>query len=91
MWLIFLFGVAGYLMRKLNYPMAPAVLAIVLGPLAEKAFRQTLIGEHGDVTVFFTRPLSGTFMLLALALFLYPLYLSRKRRKEAAAERGEGA
>ena len=71
--------------------MAPAVLAIVLGPLAEKAFRQTLIGEHGDATVFFTRPLSGTFMVLALALFLYPLYLNHRRRKRQAAENGEGS
>ncbi|MEM7222012.1 MAG: tripartite tricarboxylate transporter permease [Pseudomonadota bacterium] len=85
-WLIFLFGLAGYLLRKLNYPMAPAVLAIVLGPLAEKAFRQTLIGEHGDVTVFFTRPLSGTFMVLAILLFAYPLYLGHKRRKAARAQ-----
>ncbi len=84
-WLIFIFGVAGYLMRKLNYPMAPAVLAIVLGPLAEKAFRQTLIGEHGDATVFFTRPLSGTFMLLAVVLFVYPFYLGYRRRKARAA------
>jgi putative tricarboxylic transport membrane protein len=84
-WLIFIFGVVGYLMRKLDYPMAPAVLAIVLGPLAEKAFRQSLIGVQGDASVFFTRPLSGTFMVLALLLFLYPLYLAHRRRKAAAA------
>jgi putative tricarboxylic transport membrane protein len=83
-WLIFLFGIAGYLLRKLDYPMAPAVLAIVLGPLAEKAFRQTMIGEHGDATVFFTRPLSGTFMVLAVLLFAYPLYLNHRRRKARA-------
>ena len=83
-WLIFVFGVVGYLMRKLDYPMAPAVLAIVLGPLAEKAFRQSLIGVQGDVTVFFTRPLSGTFMALALLLFVYPIYLNYRRRKARA-------
>ena len=88
-WLIFIFGVVGYLMRKLDYPMAPAVLAIVLGPLAEKAFRQSLIGVQGDVTVFFTRPLSGTFMVLALLLFAYPLYLSHRRRKARAAAQEE--
>ena len=89
-WLIFLFGVAGYLMRKLNYPMAPAVLAIVLGPLAEKAFRQSLIGEQGDVMVFFERPLSASFMVLAVLLFAYPLIL-RMRRRKAQASNGEGA
>lgn len=85
-WLIFLFGVAGYLMRKLNYPMAPAVLAIVLGPLAEKAFRQSLIGEQGDVMVFFERPLSASFMVLAVVLFAYPLILRMRRRKARQAD-----
>jgi putative tricarboxylic transport membrane protein len=89
-WLIFIFGVVGYLMRKLDYPMAPAVLAIVLGPLAEKAFRQSLIGVQGDVTVFFTRPLSGTFMVLALLLFVYPIYLNHRRRKARAAAQDGG-
>ena len=89
-WLIFVFGVVGYLMRKLDYPMAPAVLAIVLGPLAEKSFRQSLIGVQGDMTVFFTRPLSGTFMVLALLLFLYPIYLNHRRRKARAAGQDGG-
>ncbi len=91
-WMILGFGVAGYLLRKLNYPMAPMVLAIVLGPLAEKAFRQTLIGSHGDVTIFFTRPLSGTVMVLAFLLFAYPLFLSyrRSRRNQGAGANGDG-
>ena len=72
-WLMLGFGVAGYLLRKLNYPVAPAVLAIVLGPLAEQSFRQTVIGEQGDMTIFFTRPISGTIMAIAALLMLYPL------------------
>jgi len=88
-WMILGFGIAGYLLRKLNYPMAPMVLAIVLGPLAEKAFRQTLIGSHGDVTIFFTRPLSGTVMVLAFLLFAYPLFLSYRRSRRNAAN-GDG-
>jgi len=80
-WLILVFGVVGYLMRKLDYPMAPLVLAIVLGPLAEKSFRQSLIAERGDWTVFFTRPLSGATMLIALCLILYPIYLGWRRRR----------
>jgi len=91
-WLIFLFGVAGYLLRKLNYPVAPAVLAIVLGPLAERSMRQSLIGSHGDPTVFLTRPLSGTFVALAVALFLYPLVQSfLRRRNKAKAAGGQSA
>lgn len=87
-WLILVFGVVGYLLRKLNYPMAPLVLAIVLGPLAEKYFRQAMIISHGDVLTFVERPLSGVFMAVAAAMVLYPVYLTLKRR--AAARRGGG-
>lgn len=72
-WLMLIFGIVGYLMRKLDYPMAPAVLAIVLGPLAEPALRQSLIGSHGDMMIFFERPISGTIMVVAIALFALPL------------------
>ena len=80
-WLMLIFGVVGYLMRKLDYPMAPAVLAIVLGPLAEPALRQSLIGSHGDVMTFFERPISGTIMAIAILLFILPLFKIFKGRK----------
>jgi len=79
-WLMLIFGVAGYLLRKLNYPVAPAVLAIVLGPLAERSLRQSLLGSQGDFTLFFTRPISGTCIAIAALLMLYPLWLSWRRR-----------
>ena len=87
-WLMLLFGVAGYLLRKLDYPVAPAVLAIVLGPLAERSFRQSVLGSQGDPMIFLQRPISGTFMFIALLLFLYPFIagLRRRRAKAAAAE-----
>ncbi len=72
-WLIAGFGVAGYLLRKADYPLAPLVLALVLGPLMEKSFRQSLIGAQGDLMVFFERPLSATFMALAALFFVLPL------------------
>jgi putative tricarboxylic transport membrane protein len=78
-------GVVGYLMRKLNYPVAPAVLAIVLGPLAERSLRQSLIGSQGDVTTFITRPISLTCILLALLLVSYPLIQKFVRARRAAA------
>ena len=78
-WLIVGFGAAGYLLRKANYPLAPLVLALVLGPLMEKSFRQTLIAEQGNVLAFIERPLSGTFIAIAALFFLLPLlrYLRR--------------
>ena len=84
-WLMLILGLGGYLMRKLNYPVAPAVLAIVLGPLAEQSLRQSLISSRGDVMTFFERPISLTCMLLALALMIYPIWLGIRRRRAGAA------
>ncbi|MEM0935629.1 MAG: tripartite tricarboxylate transporter permease [Pseudomonadota bacterium] len=85
-WLIAGFGIAGYLLRKADYPLAPLVLALVLGPLMERSFRQTLIAEQGNILAFVERPLSGTFMALALLFFLLPLfkYLRKARKSKVA-------
>ena len=72
-WLMLLFGVVGYLMRKLDYPMAPAVLAIVLGPLAETSMRQSLLIAHGSPMIFFNRPIAGMIMAVAIILLVLPL------------------
>ncbi len=82
-WLMLLFGIAGYLLRKLNYPVAPAVLAIVLGPLAERSLRQSLLSSQGDVMIFFERPISAICIALAVGLMLYPIYLIMKKKKKA--------
>ncbi len=83
-WIMLILGVGGYLLRKLNYPVAPAVLAIVLGPLAERSLRQSLISSQGDVTTFITRPISLTCVILALLLISYPLIQRLMRRRKAA-------
>jgi putative tricarboxylic transport membrane protein len=85
-WLILIFGIAGYLLRKLNYPMAPAVLAIVLGPLAEKYFRQAMIISHGDVMTFVERPISAIFIAVAAVLVCLPVYTALRRRRRVAAQ-----
>ena len=72
-WLMLAFGIVGYLMRKLDYPMAPAVLAIVLGPLAEPALRQSLIISDGSFSIFFNRTYAGPIMVVALVLLFLPL------------------
>jgi putative tricarboxylic transport membrane protein len=79
-WLILGFGVAGYLLRKADYPLAPLVLALVLGPLMERSFRQTLIAEQGNVLAFVERPLSGTFIAIAAVFFLLPIAKSVRNR-----------
>jgi len=72
-WLMLIFGVVGYSMRKLDYPMAPAVLAIVLGPLAEPSLRQSLLISDGSFAIFFNRPIAGPITVVALILILLPL------------------
>jgi len=91
-WLMLVFGIMGYLMRKLDYPVAPAVLAIVLGPLAERSLRQSLLTSGGDPTIFVNRPLAGFFIVLAVILFFYPIVMAARRRRNraAAAANGDG-
>lgn len=83
-WIMLILGLGGYLLRKLNYPVAPAVLAIVLGPLAERSLRQSLISSQGDVTTFITRPISLTCVILALLLVSYPLIQRFMRKRKMA-------
>ena len=85
-WLMLLFGVVGYLMRKLDYPMAPAVLAIVLGPLAETSMRQSLIIGQGSPAIFVERPISAAIMACAIILFILPLIkvISNRRKNSVS-------
>jgi putative tricarboxylic transport membrane protein len=68
-----IFGVVGYLMRKLGYSPAALVLALVLGPLAERALRQSLIISDAGVLIFLTRPISAVLVALALAAVAVPI------------------
>jgi len=72
-WLMLIFGLGAYLLRILDYPLAPAVLAIVLGPIAEPTMRQSLILSDGSFAIFFTRPISGPIMVIAIILILLPI------------------
>ncbi|SFR18231.1 tripartite tricarboxylate transporter permease [Poseidonocella sedimentorum] len=84
-WLMLIIGLLAYMLRKLNYPVAPAVLAIVLGPLAERSLRQSLISSRGDVMTFIERPISLVCILFAVALISYPL-ISKFMKKKRAGE-----
>ncbi len=70
-WLMLVFGVMGYVFKKLDYPLAPLVLALVLGDRAEDAFRQAMLGSGGDVTTFFSNGLVGSITVLALAMLFW--------------------
>jgi len=75
-WLMMVFGVVGYVFKKLNYPLAPLVLALVLGDRAEDSFRQAMLISQGDLRVFFSNTLVGSITALALIMLFWPL-LSR--------------
>jgi TctA family transporter len=75
------FGVVGYLFKKLNYPLAPLVLAIVIGDKAEDAFRQSMLMSKGSVGIFFANGLVATLMVLGVVLLLTPLWLRLMERR----------
>jgi len=85
-WMMLLFGGLGYLMRKWAYEGAPLLLALVLGPKLEVAFRQSLMISHGDFGVFVNRPISVAFLLATVIFLLIPLLrivikIAKKRGK----------
>lgn len=84
-WLLLIFGFGAFFLRKFDYPVAPAVLAIVLGPIAEPTLRQSLLLSSGDPSIFFTRPISAPIMIIAIILILMPAfkYLRPRRAKPA--------
>ena len=84
-WYMLIFGVLGYVFKKLDYPLAPLVLALVLGDLAENALRQSLIMSQGSLTIFFTRPIAGAITAVALLFFLLPVISPWLRRPQRGA------
>ena len=72
-WYMLIFGIIGYVFKKLDYPIAPLVLALVLGDLAESALRQSLIMSQGSLAIFFDRPISGIITSVAILFFLMPV------------------
>ena len=73
LWVVIVFGIVGYVFKKLDYPIAPMVLAMVIGDKAEDAFRQSLIMSKGSPAIFWANPLVTTLMSLGLLLLLWPL------------------
>ena len=82
------FGVVGYFFKKLKYPLAPMVLALVLGDMAEASFRQAMLISQGSISIFWSNPLVGSIAGLALLMLLSPLWGMAKRsvlRREGVA------
>jgi putative tricarboxylic transport membrane protein len=77
--MMLVFGVAGYLFKKLKYPMAPLVLALVLGDMAEASFRQSMLLSQGSFSIFWANPLVGSIFGLAILMLLSSMLDSLKR------------
>jgi putative tricarboxylic transport membrane protein len=84
-WLLYVFGVMGYFMKKFDMPPAPVVLSVVLGPMIERALRQSLTMSLGSYDIFFTRPISAVLLLLGLAAVLWPVIDMALRRYRSRA------
>jgi TctA family transporter len=92
LWLAAAFGAAGYAMKKLDYPLAPLVLAMVIGDKAEDAFRQSMLASNGSLGVLWSNWLVGTLTSIAVLFLLWPLLalvLGRRRTSPAAAVAAE--
>lgn len=75
-WFMLGFGIFGYIFKKLGYPLAPLVLALVLGDKAEDAFRQTMLASKGDLSIFWSNGLVGSITFVAIVLLLWPVFIS---------------
>jgi len=83
LYVMLIFGVLGYLLRKLSYEPAPLILAYVLGPMIEGNLRQALILSDGDVSTFLTRPLSAACLLVSLLLLLSTAFQFLQKRRSS--------
>ena len=72
-WLMTGFGLLGYLLRRLKYDLAPLVLALVLGPMMERSFREAMMISRGDLSIFLNRPIAGTILLVGVLVLLGPI------------------
>ena len=82
-WVMLVFGLIGYAMRELGYPIAPMILGIVLGDILDKSLRRGLVLSDGDLTPFFTRPISAVLWVTAAAIVLFSIPVVRRRVRGA--------
>ncbi|MEN3111161.1 tripartite tricarboxylate transporter permease [Uliginosibacterium paludis] len=80
--LLFVFGLVGFAMRRLDIPVAPLVVGMILGPMLERSLRQALVISQGDWSTFFSRPLSASFLVIAAVLLILPRLVAQLRRRE---------
>jgi putative tricarboxylic transport membrane protein len=83
-WVMIVFGVLGYLMKKLGFPQAPLAFGFIIGPLVEKSFRQAMTMSRGDPVIFFNRPLTAVLLALAIFSLFWPMISAAWKKLRAA-------
>jgi putative tricarboxylic transport membrane protein len=83
LWVMAIFGVIGYLFKKLDYPPAALLLALILAPMVERALRQSLVLSRGSLDIFVQRPVTACFLVLAVLALVYPWIQMSIRRRSA--------
>ncbi len=78
---LYVFGLLGFMMRRWDFPVAPAVIGLILGPLAETQFRRALAISQGDATVFFTQPIAATILAITATLLIVPWAVRQVRAR----------
>lgn len=87
--IMLLFGLLGLLMRRGGFEAVPFLLALVLGPIMEKSLRQSLLISHGNLGIFFTRPVSAVLMSVGIISLISPLVFLKKKKGSIIAEMGD--
>jgi putative tricarboxylic transport membrane protein len=81
---LYVFGLLGFAMRRWDIPVGPAVIGLILGPLAETQFRRALAISEGDATVFLTQPISASVLALTAIVLVAPWIVRRVRSTKEA-------
>lgn len=84
LWVMLLAGIAGYFLEKLNVPLAPIILGMILGPMAEQSVRRALLISRGDATELLTRPISATLAIATVLVIAWPLIKAIRQKRTAA-------
>ena len=88
LWVMLLAGMAGYFLEKLNVPLAPIILGMILGPMAEQSVRRALLISRRDATELLTRPISATLAIATVLVIAWPLFKAIRNRKAGRPKAG---
>ena len=87
-WMMLVFGVVGYFMKKYDISGAPLIIGLVLGPIMEQSLYRALALGHGSISVFVTRPISATLLGIALVMSIVVCFKTVKTMRKQLSEEG---